>query len=229
MALNGLEKITDKIIAEANAEAEKILADASAECARISADYEQRAAALKEKLLAIAEKENSDLVLRAKSNASMQERNILLGTESELIDGVFASAEKAILSQDPAAYTELLVGLLTAAFSEQLEAEKTGVELYGAEDAVIPTAYEVIFNQKDHDKYGAAVVEGARKKLAGKAPAEKLSMLKLSDTTVSTVGGVILRYGDIESNCSLDLLFAQLRSELEGEVGHLLFDARKQA
>ena len=39
MSVNGLDKITGRILAEANAEAEDILSRAREECAQISADY----------------------------------------------------------------------------------------------------------------------------------------------------------------------------------------------
>ena len=43
MAINGLNKITGKILSEAQAKADKILADAQAECDRINAEYAERA------------------------------------------------------------------------------------------------------------------------------------------------------------------------------------------
>ena len=139
---------------------------------------------------------------------------------------MFDSTLAGIRSLDGEKYTEVLAGLLSAALLEQLEAEVTSRTIYGEEEALAPARYEVVFNPNDRDRYGAAVLESARKRLSGKAPAEKLDMLALSDKTVSIDGGFILRCGDIESNCSLELLFAQLRRELESEVSHALFDPK---
>ena len=89
-----------------------------------------------------------------------------------------------------------------------------------------PEAYEVLMNTRDRDRCGDAVLNAARRKLTGKIPDEKLSKMCLCARPVEMGGGLILRCGSIESNCSLDLLFAQLREELEAEVSHALFDVR---
>ena len=57
---------------------------------------------------------------------------------------------------------------------------------------------------------------------------EKLDKLVLSKQTLSANGGLVLRCGNIEANCSLSLLFAQLREELEAEVSHALFVTERQ-
>lgn len=227
MSLNGLEKITDKIIAEAQAKADKILADAQAECDRITAEYANRAEALKETLTDAAEREGMDLVSRAKATAQTSKRNLMLATRSDLIDEVFAGALDGTKKLANENYTDLLVGLLSAAVLEQLSAEQTS-KLYDEEDIEEPEQYEVLLNQRDRDRIGKALIEGAQKKLSGKADADKLARLTLSDHTVQIDGGLILRCGSVESNCSLSLLFAQLREELEGDVSRALFDARGQ-
>lgn len=227
MSLNGLEKITDKIIAEAQAKADKILADAQAECDRITAEYAARAEALKETLSDAAEREGMEHVSRAKATAQTSKRNLMLATRSDLIDEVFAGALDGTKKLANENYTDLLAGLLSAAMLEQLEAEKTS-RLYDAEDAEEPEQYEILFNQRDRDRVGSAVIEGAKRKLGGKAGADKLARLMLSDQVAQIDGGLILRCGSVEANCSLSILFAQLREELEGDVSRALFDARGQ-
>lgn len=228
MAMIGLERITDKILAEAQERADKILADAEAESERIAADYAARAEQIRAALSSEAEREGMDRVSRAKSMAATNKRNLLLQTQSELIDGVFEGAFAFVRNLDAEKYTDLLVGLLCAAFAEQMEAESVGRSLYGTEDMVEPETYDVILNQRDRDRYGKTVIEEAKKRLGGKVSAEKLSKLQLADLAVAIDGGLILRFGDVESNCSLSLLFAQLREELEAEVGHALFDVKTQ-
>ncbi|MBQ7334978.1 MAG: V-type ATP synthase subunit E [Clostridia bacterium] len=226
MAINGLEKITDKILAEAQARADRILADAQAECDRISADYAARAEEIRTRLSEEAERVGMDHVSRTKSAVATNKRNLLLQTRSELIDGVFDEALTGVLRLSTEQYTELLIGLLSAAMMEQLEAEHTSRTLYGEEDAMEPEKYEVLLNQRDRDRCGRAVVEGVQKKLGGKVSAEKLAKLTLGGKAVAIDGGLILRCGDIEANCSLSLLFAQLREELEADVSHALFDVK---
>lgn len=226
MAMNGLEKITDKILAEAGAESQKILAEAEEECARIRATYAEKALAIRLRVADEAEREGIDLVSRSKNGAATQKRNALLRVRGELVDETFDMTLMALRSQSDEKYTEMLTGLLCAAFLEQMEAEITGRTLYGEEDAIAPERYEVLFNSSDRDRYGAAVLAGARLRLAAKVDAEKLEMLTLSDQTVNIDGGLILRCGEVESNCSLSLLFADLRRELEAEVSRAPFDLK---
>lgn len=226
MAMMGLEKITEKILGEAQERADSILAEAEAECARIRAEYAARGEKMREQLVGEAEEAAKNRILRAKSTAATAKRNLLLQTKSELIDLVFDGALEGTLKLSNEHYADLLIGLLCAALTEQLEAEHIGLALYGDEDRIEPEAYEVLMNQRDRDRVGRAVIEGAKKKLGGKADKAKLDRLVLSDKTVSIDGGLILRYGPVESNCSLSLLFAQLREGLEADVSRALFDAR---
>ncbi len=228
MAMNGLEKITEKILSEAREEAEKLLSDARSDCARIAAEHAAHAEERRETLRAEAEREGTELVARAKATAASSRKNRLLETQSRLIDSVFDSALAALRAKTPEQYTEMLAGLLSAALLEQNETERISHTLYG-EEAMSPDRYEVLLNARDRERCGTAMLEAARKKLGGKLSPEMLGKLKLSDKTLPIDGGLVLRCGDIETNCSLGLLFAQLRSELEGEVSRVLFapDSRR--
>ncbi len=226
MAMNGLEKITDKILSEAEAKAAAILANAQAECDRINAEYAARAEEIRESLSKEAEKGGMDYVARVRSSATTANRNLLLMTKSELLDGVFDGALEQTRALESEQYKDLLIGLLSAALIEQLEAEDVSRTLYGEEDAMAPACYEVLLNQRDRDRCGQAVVDGVKQHLAGKVNADRLALLQLSGQTVAIDGGLILRYGSVESNCSLSLLFAQLRESLEAEVARALFEAK---
>ena len=228
MSIKGLERITDKILADAEAEAARIRAEADARCAEILADAEARAARRREEMREVIQREATSHVTRAKSSAAMQKRNLLLEERSALVDRVFAAARESVRTLSDEAYTALLAGLLSAALLEQLEAERTSVELYGAEDIVLPDVYEVMLNQNDRSRCGDALLASVKKKLEGKVPRDKLARLKISPKPAPIEGGVILRCGDVESNGSFELLFAQLRDELETEVSGALFSGRTQ-
>ena len=81
MAMNGLDRITDKILAEAQERADRILADAQAESEKITADYAARAEQIRSTLSEEAEREGMDRVTRAKSAAATGKRNLLLQTK----------------------------------------------------------------------------------------------------------------------------------------------------
>ncbi len=224
MAINGLEKITDKILAEAEAEANAILAAAEAEAKEITASYVARAEGIRAQLSEAAEREGKDLVARAKAGAANAGRDLLLRTEGELIDGVFDAAEESVRRMDSAAYIELLAGLLAAALWEEVQMEEQGRSL--DDDYVSPACYEVLMSPKDRERMGAAVVASLTQKLSGKLSGEKLGRLRLSERTLAPEMGPVLVAGDIEINCTPALLMAQLRGELETEVSHALFGRR---
>ena len=76
--MNGLEKITDRILGEAQAEADRILAEAKAERERILAEYAARAEAIRTRLSEEAEAEGHALIAREKAAASTKGRELLL-------------------------------------------------------------------------------------------------------------------------------------------------------
>ncbi len=228
MSMTGLDKITERIREDANAEAARILADAEVACAAISANHEARAEEIRKTLTDETERMAMDLVNRTKVAAETQKRNRILACKSETMDRIFEDTYEQMRSLEGEKYISLLVGLLAACMQEQWEAERVSRTLYGEEDAQDPDVYEVLLNMKDRDRYGNALIEGVRKKLAGKAEKRKLERIQLANTTVPIDAGLVLRCGSIEVNCSLSLLFAQLRRELEAEVGQALFVPKKQ-
>ena len=227
MATNGINRITDKILADAQAKADRILADAQAECDGVKADYDRRAQAIRDRLSEEAQAKGSDLIARAKAAAAMKKRNALQAQESQLIDSVFDGAREWVLGLPKEKYTELLVGLLSAALLEQAETEAKNLALYGEEGEAVEQ-FEVIFNKKDRETCGRDVLDAVKKRYANsnRLPAGRIDQLVLSKNTLNIDGGGVLRYGDVESNCSMEMLIGQLHRELEAEVALALFDVR---
>ena len=228
MAMNGLDKITNRILDEARAEADAIIEAARAECEAIRADYAAKAEAIRLRISDTAEREGADLIARAKVASANEKRGAILRMQSRLLDETFESVRAQIRGQGDEQYAKTLTGLLSAALTEQVTIERESLALYGEEEAPLAETYEVILNQQDRDRFGEALVRDTRAKLRGTLSDEVLAKLSLSNTVASIEGGVILRCGSIETYCSLELIFEQLRAELEGEVSHALFTAPKQ-
>ena len=228
MAMNGLEKITNRILDDARAEADAILAQARTECEGIRAGYEAKAKQLRQRISEGAEREGEDLIARAKAASVNEKRNAVLHMQSRILDETFENARKQIREQSAEQYTVTLTGLLCTALTEQVKSERESLELYGEEGAPVAEAYEVLLNAHDRDTVGAEVVRAACVKLNGVLPAETLEKVRLADISVAIEGGLILRCGSIETNCSLELIFEQLRGELEQDVSRALFTAPKQ-
>lgn len=229
MAINGLNKITDKIIAEAQEAANRILGEAQKDCDRIREEYRQQAETTRDTLSREAKQKANDYAARTKSTTAMQQRNLIQQRKSDLIDEVFAEAFEWVRRRSTQDYTELVIGLLAAAVLEVRDTEDRNLALYGAEEDPAPEKYEILLNRKDRAAIGETVVEALRKRLAGKLSADRLAKICLSGQIAAIDGGAILKYGDIESNCSLGMLFSQLRRELETDVSRVLFTFREQA
>jgi V/A-type H+-transporting ATPase subunit E len=53
---------------------------------------------------------------------------------------------------------------------------------------------------------------------------KKNASLIISENTVTIDGGFILKYGDVEENCSFDALFSSAKEELSDRVNAILFE-----
>ena len=80
-----------------------------------------------------------------------------------------------------------------------------------------PEAAAMLLSKADRDAVGAAVVEAANAKKPGAA-------FRLSEETRDTGGGLVLRRGRVELNCSFTEKLRQLRQEESSAVAQLLFD-----
>jgi vacuolar-type H+-ATPase subunit E/Vma4 len=49
-------------------------------------------------------------------------------------------------------------------------------------------------------------------------------MLKLGEGFLNSSGGFILRYGDLEINCTLEIIVKHARPNMEAEVAKILFN-----
>ncbi len=221
--MTGIERITGKIISEAKADAAAIIERARERCAEImfeaSADSERIKASLQER----AEKEGESIVSGAKSTIAMKKRNILLSARREATDRVFDEAYKEILNLPEEKYCEVVSGFIAEAVLAEMETEKTNIELYGEEEACVPEKYELVFNEKDREKLGKAILDGVGRIVIGRMSREELSKITVAPDTTKIDGGVIVRFGNVECNCSLETVFSQIRRRLEGEISSLIF------
>ena len=225
--MTGLSKITDKILEQARADARARLADADKQCAEISASYERRAEEIKTSAYESARREASQIVSRAKSSEAMIRRNTVLEAKADLIDRTFELAKQEILSLSPERYVEMMTRLLIAVLHRIAEDEKLRRETYGEDEVTEVQIYELLLNERDSARCGKELIESvmARIDAEHRHMAEKI---KLSDAHARIEGGLILRMGDIEMNCSVEALIGEIRPELESKVNRRLFAERAE-
>lgn len=222
--MTGLEKVTGRILAEAEAEARAIRARAEAECQEDAAQSQAQMEAACERLREAAEKECAATITRGKSSAVMAKRNVMLTTQSQLLNEAYRRAEKEIRNLPADQYVNLLVGMLKGALRRQLESEQESLRLYGED--IAPATYDILLNSRDRKNFGAALLEEVKSGLAAKVGLADASRVRLATTSVDISGGLILRCGEVEENCSLTMMFAEVRRATEAKVSAALFAQR---
>ncbi len=227
--MNGIEKLTQQISADAQAEIDALLADAQAKADAFPADYARRAEKAAADVLSKGEDAAAQREERLLSMAAMEGRKELLAAKQEMVSKAFDLALEKLCALPDEEYVALLARLAVAAAT-------TGRE-------------QLIFSQKDRTRVGKAVVTAANEMLA-KAVAPKLpnevtdtkagsildkvvtgasallagtGMLTLSEQTRPIRGGFILSDGDVEVNCAFETLVRLQRSEISGDVADVLF------
>lgn len=225
--MNGIEKITGQIDADVQKEIDAALDQAKAQAREIEDRYASQAQAE-----AIRRKGEQDAALRQErlvDVAKLEARKSLLAAKQDLVGQAFDLALKKLLELPDQEYIDLLAKLAVAA-------SRTGRE-------------QVIFSQKDRSRFGKAVVTRANELLARQV-APKLpddltetragavldkvvtgasavlagtGMLTMAEESRPMAGGLILRDGRVETNCSFEVLIHLQRDALSAEVARALF------
>ena len=197
--MNGIEKISARILADAEAEAAAIRGQAEEKAAQIAADYDNNFShEFKTPIVSI--RGFAKQLERDQGAARMAARRQLLETKQALVDKAFRQAEQQLRSLPQAEYEALCAHLACGASTSGCE--------------------ELIFSAEDRERVGAAVTAKANELLQ---KAGKPAQLTLSAETRPIRGGVVLKNGLIETNCSLGTLVDGLRPELSGKVAARLF------
>lgn len=222
----GLEKITDKIISEAKADAGKIIDDANRKCAEIMFGASKKADEKRIRDEEKAEKEAQSIIARSKSGAEMKKREILLEAKAKAVDTAYETAYKEIMNLPSEKYCETVSKFIAEAVIAEAETERTNAELYGAENAELPEKYEILLCERDRKELGEAIIKGVERIVIGKLPRETISKLVLSDDVADIDGGAVIRFGRTEMNCSVSEALSSVRARTESEIMRTLFPNR---
>lgn len=196
--MKGTEKIIAHIRSDAQAQCDAILAAAEESCAGIRDEYAQKAAAAYGEAVRAGVKTCADEGESAARLGRMEAKKALLALKQEMIAKSFALAEQKLLNLDDEQYTALLSKLAASS-------AVTGDE-------------EIVLNAADRERVGAAVVKAANEKLGEKGK------LTLCPDAGDFEGGLILRRGNIEVNCTIALLVELCRGEMSAAIAGVLFD-----
>ena len=193
--MNGIEKITQLIESDAQAEIDRILGDARDEAARIAAQYQGQADAEAAELAAKNAKAAAEREERLVSAAQMEARKVTLGAKQEMVEKAYIRALEKLCAMPDEQYAAVLADLLVQASSSGRE--------------------EAVFSKEDRERVGKAAVEKANK-ASGKK-------LVLSAETQPIRGGFILKDKNVEVNCTFETLVRLQKAETAGAVVKKLF------
>lgn len=225
--MNGIEKITGRITADAQAEAERVLSAAREEAAKITARYQAQADTECADLTAKNAKAAVEREERLVSMAQMEARKVLLAAKQEMVEKTYALALEKLCALPEEQYVQVLADLL-------VQASSTGREeaVFSPEDrervgkAAVAKANELLVKQAAPGvPQGDSAVTNLLSKVAANvtAMAKGTAMLALSKETRPLKGGFILKDENVEVNCTFDTLVRLQKAETAGMVAKKLF------
>lgn len=198
--MNGLDKITARIEADAVAEAAAIIQEAKAQCTRILADAERAAQDRYWERAREGMKSVEDRAQRLNRAADMEARKSVLAFKQEVVSGVFDEVEKRLFSLPEEEYLRFLS-------DKAVQAAVSGEE-------------ELILNAKDKASLGQKLLDAANARLAEMG---RKAELRLAAGAGDFRGGLIVRQGNVSVNCTVEALVAQARNDLAADVAATLF------
>ena len=199
--MKGTEKIIAHIRADGDAEAKKIIDAASKQAEEKRAESFKAALSEYEKLMQAGNAGCEDTLSGSRRIAEMEAKKSVLSVKQEMISAAFDAAREEIVNMPRDKYTQFLARMAA-------EAAASGME-------------EIVLNARDKAEVGKSVCKAANELLSAKGTPGKLTV---SEDTADISGGVIVRFGGIETNCSIDALIRQRRSGLSTEVAAAMFE-----
>ena len=145
--------------------------------------------------------ECEDILSGSRRIAEMEATKSVLSVKQEMVASAFDAAQEEIVNMPRDKYTQFLARM--------------------AADAATVGEEEIILNEADKKELGKDVCKAANELLQAKGVPGALT---LSEDTADISGGLIVRFGGIETNCSIDALIRQRRSGLSTEIAAVLFE-----
>lgn len=189
-----LADIKNKIESDARREAEEIVLKAKKQAASIASASEKQIHEIEEELVKRLEKDGPEIFRRREVVARLDVKKVVLGAKQKLIDQAFEQALDELITLEKKKYLAFCTKLLT-------KASRTGDEtvLLGRNEKHLDASWVDEFNEKHS------------------------SHLVLEEERLPIRAGFILRRGEIDINCSFEMLIRSLREELEKDVVTRLF------
>ena len=204
----GIEKITDRIAAQAKESYDEVVGKARDEADAILANAKEKAEAITKAAEEMGQVEKEKLIKYGKSAADIDAGKIILSKKQEILTECFDEVASYITKMDEDEYIDLLISLGVAA------------DMYGG---------KLLFNADEKDRIGQKVWDGLNLAVASKRRdkygdeiqyAERFS---LDEKTGDMKGGFIATYRATFADCTIESLVGEHRMDLSGQAAALLF------
>ena len=192
--MNGLERINERIRQDARVEMATILSEAGKRAEIAQRGYADQARQMVDDAAKRRREISADRLERLRSSADMERRQMLLGAKQECIDAVFTRAAELLRQLPREEYVAFLV--------RTARQNGDGTE-------------EIILSDADRQAVGSDVIAAANADGAS---------FTLSAETRDMGGGLILKRGLVEINCSFQTQLHALRQTQASDVARILFD-----
>lgn len=190
-----VENITANILSDAKQIADVSLANAEKSKEEIINKAKTEAEAIMQAAREKVEKDAENLKSRKLSAAELQGRKMMLGAKQDAIKKSFDEALKKLSAMPEEKYIEFLTReIINVPYNEGT----------------------IILNKQDREKIGEKLVKAVNEKLK----AEKFT---LSNETVNSHGGFVLKSGAIIINSTYETILNSIKDELTNEVANALF------
>ncbi len=196
--MTGLENIIKKIESDSNDKCGEIISEAQKKAEDIRARAIDEAQKSASNVLASAQEKAARINELADKRIAQNEKSELLKAKVNAIDSVIDSALSILNSLPDERYFAVLLKLISTH-------AQSGEGL-------------IILNSRDLARLPEDFEEEAKKEGLN-AGAE----LSVSDKAENIKNGLLLKYGDIEINCTFDALIDEKRDELKEKVNSILF------
>jgi V/A-type H+/Na+-transporting ATPase subunit E len=190
-----IANITEKILNEANEISETSLRNAESRSLEILNEAKEKSSEILAEAEVKAKEEAEAIKSRIISAGELQERKIILNAKQEAIKKSFNLALEKLSTMPEDKYINYLI--------EEI------VNINNCKG-------EIVLNETDKNKIGEKLVEIVNERLNG-------NKVVLSENSINTKGGFILKNGDIEVNNTFETILSSIKEGLTFEVANTLF------
>ena len=227
--MDGIEKITARILEDARAEAQTIEEQAREKAQTIRNGFVEQVQRESAAILSRGEKAAAERLERLESAAQLERRKLELAARQQVLGEAFDKALDDLCRLSEQDYIDLLASLAAGAavsgreqliFSEADRARVGKQVVMAANERLVKGAVPALPDSLGEGKVGAfldKVIQTTAAKVTG------TGMLTLSEQTRPIRGGFVLSDGEVEVNCTFETLVRVRREKLEKEVADILF------